>query len=560
MPIFLSDLQQSLSGLQGGQIPQPQRPKQGFLERFNILPAIGAIGGGILGSFGGPAGLIGGGALGAGLGEGLEQLITRKPNLRGLLFEAALGGAAPAVAGKAAQALGRTGLGLQKFATGVRPGTVGGGLGAAAKEADVLKSLRAFTTPGAAAGKREVLQPTVQALDEQVGRILANKSVPVNQVRPVVERALADFTDDPFLKVKDLVLQQLKDKIVKGRISGQALNTLRREAGKQLAGNTPKAEVNRSLYRALSESISGVSDEAGQLIAQQGNLFAAGVGKAAPLTKAAASSLRIPLVGVNVPGMGAVQAGADIAGRGAQTGAEFLAGIPRPLGIAAAQVGARVPGALAGGEVAPETQFPPETGFGALGGAAIPSPLGTEVTQQQPLLSREQAISLIFANPKLAAAIKTAYEIGLPDDPASKAGSLAAADEFLNKAQQTINTLYQTPTLGYGPLQGRLYDVQIGFAGGAGAPREAVALNQKYNILKLNILRAYQGARISDKDFDLARLYIPNVSDTHETALTKLQILQELLVSAQPQPTAFGTSGIGQPQSGDILNQLTEGF
>src|SRR4030067_1551306 len=77
-----------------------QPAQQGFLERFNVLPTVGAIGGGILGSFVAPgAGTIGGGAAGAGLGEILEQLITRKPNLKGVAGEIALGGAAGA-AGK----------------------------------------------------------------------------------------------------------------------------------------------------------------------------------------------------------------------------------------------------------------------------------------------------------------------------------------------------------------------------------------------------------------------------------------------------------------------------
>ena len=135
---------------------------------------------------------------------------------------------------------------------------------------------------------------------------------------------------------------------------------------------------------------------------------------------------------------------------------------------------------------------------------------------------------ILHVNFSLPTTLKTIFEFAYPK---KKAG---ASDEFLDKAKENIAVLEKRPKLGYGPGEGRLYSAQLGMLGGAGAPSEAVALNQRYNILKLNILRAYQGARISDKDFELANYYIPNITDTHETAKIKLRELRDLLVNSTP--------------------------
>ena len=87
--------------------------KQSWWERWNILPAIGGTAGVITGAIAGPPGVIAGGAGGSFLGEGLEQLLTGKRNIKGLATETALGGAGGVIgkllgAGRpAAQAAGR---------------------------------------------------------------------------------------------------------------------------------------------------------------------------------------------------------------------------------------------------------------------------------------------------------------------------------------------------------------------------------------------------------------------------------------------------------------------
>jgi len=117
-----------------------------------------------------------------------------------------------------------------------------------------------------------------------------------------------------------------------------------------------------------------------------------------------------------------------------------------------------------------------------------------------------------------------------------------------------MNSIASNDKLGFGPAQGRLYEFQVGVLGGAGLPNKVIGLNQKYTILKLNVLRAYQGARISDKDFELANLYIPKLSDTDPVARTKLQVLKQLLNNAQPPQTSM--PGMEPTAQTDLMQML----
>jgi hypothetical protein len=58
--------------------------------------------------------------------------------------------------------------------------------------------------------------------------------------------------------------------------------------------------------------------------------------------------------------------------------------------------------------------------------------------------------------------------------------------------------------------------------GGLGANQELVRQNQAFQLLRQNVVRALQGARMSDIDIELAQQYIPNIGDTADTINTKL--------------------------------------
>ena len=59
--------------------------------------------------------------------------------------------------------------------------------------------------------------------------------------------------------------------------------------------------------------------------------------------------------------------------------------------------------------------------------------------------------------------------------------------------------------------------------------QDLVALNQKLALLKQNVVRYLQGARMSDQDIAVASNYIPSIQDTPETIKTNLQGLKDFM-------------------------------
>lgn len=69
----------------------------------------------------------------------------------------------------------------------------------------------------------------------------------------------------------------------------------------------------------------------------------------------------------------------------------------------------------------------------------------------------------------------------------------------------------------------------IKYFGGLGVRQSLVRQNQSFNLLKQNVVRALQGARMSDQDIKLAAEYIPSIGDTPQTIQTKLKGLEEFV-------------------------------
>src|SRR4030042_330548 len=377
-------LQQALQltrNVQPRTIPQPSVP---WWEKWNFLPTAGAIGGGLLGTVGGPATMIGGGAAGAGLGEILEQALTGKTNVKGIVGESVIGGAAPVV-GKgicniAGKTLGGLGFGLQRGVAGIKPGTLGTGIGAAGKEIEVTKGLRSLLPVGSAETKRRALKPTVEALGTKIKDLLGKKTMYASKAMTFINQQFAELPDEKAYNVlKESLIKRVTAITTNNKIPGQAFDALRMQVGKEYPkaiAQTPASFVKRAFYGSLSDTVADTSEAARNLIAQQGMLYAA----KKPLTTSALSQLKIPLTGIPVPGMGALQAGADITGRGLQGLGNLPARIPAPAGMAAAQIGARLPGAL-GGE-----GLPTQTEMGPSAAEQVSNISGTDTTQQKHLL------------------------------------------------------------------------------------------------------------------------------------------------------------------------------
>lgn len=128
-------------------------------------------------------------------------------------------------------------------------------------------------------------------------------------------------------------------------------------------------------------------------------------------------------------------------------------------------------------------------------------------------------------------------------------------DIFLSKALDNIDAILEKKDLGYGPFTGRGAQASFSILGGTGVSKNIIDINQRYQLLKLNILRAYQGARISDKDYELTKYYTPAISDTQQTAKTKLLVLKEILSGRKNNPLPSKSI---QSQENQVLPNLME--
>lgn len=69
------------------------------------------------------------------------------------------------------------------------------------------------------------------------------------------------------------------------------------------------------------------------------------------------------------------------------------------------------------------------------------------------------------------------------------------------------------------------------------------SLNQQLELLKQNILKAFQGGRISDQDYKIAASYVPSIQDSPETIKTQLGNLENFINGA----TGGGGGDITRP-------------
>ena len=67
------------------------------------------------------------------------------------------------------------------------------------------------------------------------------------------------------------------------------------------------------------------------------------------------------------------------------------------------------------------------------------------------------------------------------------------------------------------------------YLGGLGVPSSVKAQKARFALLKQNVVRAFQGAKMSDTDMAMAVDYVPDITDTPDTIKTKLGVLNEVL-------------------------------
>lgn len=67
--------------------------------------------------------------------------------------------------------------------------------------------------------------------------------------------------------------------------------------------------------------------------------------------------------------------------------------------------------------------------------------------------------------------------------------------------------------------------------GGRGVSEDVSKAAARYALLRQNVVRALQGAKMSDKDMELADTYIPTIMDTKANAQIKMNNLKEMLTA-----------------------------
>jgi len=568
---------------------QAKKQEQPFFEKFNILPTVGAIGGGILGIPGGPMGIGVGGAAGAAIGETFEQTLTGRPNIKGLAGEAALGAAGGPLAkllgvgraGAVGAQVGKAGVIKTKAAQSFLRTTPG----AFQKAADVgvdLNQVLVKHKPNLGVTFDEILGPIGKGAKGNIDELI---KVNENVVQASVKQATGTqrlFGDDAIKALKGQA-KLLKDSVDKTRYN--ALNAIIKQQEKVFRnGITPQRALsivraaNQNFGRSiLKEGVGSVSESADKVVAntlrnQLKTMFpdmAEGLTNQHELiilrevikgaragTRAGAVSKGMNIfnpLGVLERVLGSPQIGGRVAGIGGGAVPSAAAQAPTALGQAtragAAQALPRGLGALGIGDQQ-ETELPSSEELEAQGQTDLQSQSQGQEEGGFELTPEDVRTAHLTLSPENAARIEKAFKaqsLGQTDGGASQ--------EFLERANQTMAAVEGTKTLGYGPVQGRLYQFQADVLGGAGLSKEVIGLRQKYEILRLNVLRAYQGARISDKDFELTVRYIPGLQDTDQTARTKLGVLKQLLNNANPPGPGQWTGSAAGGGGGEVVPQ-----
>lgn len=121
--------------------------------------------------------------------------------------------------------------------------------------------------------------------------------------------------------------------------------------------------------------------------------------------------------------------------------------------------------------------------------------------------------------------------------------------DALKPAQAAINSLSQEMINLAGPQNKGWNQFSINNLGGLGVNQKIVGANQTFQLMKQNVVRALQGARMSDQDIKMAKQYIPEITDTSDTVKTKLSNLQVFINSVNPQNTSSANSQSRPPLS-----------
>lgn len=269
----------------------------------------------------------------------------------------------------------------------------------------------------------------------------------------------------------------------------------------------PFVQANKAAAETNAASQFGFQNLAGQ---------AKGIGKAVP-------TLGNPLAPIQA-GLSSSGVNATL-GKGALKAADLLRGLPLPSAATLSRAGVATGAGLGAGD---STSTPTDNSQPIEGQVIDPGGnVGTgDNSTRDPLRTALGIYAMQHA--KSVNDLVAGYNL-LNPKPANgtvdRAASLKVGENVVDRAMQSLT--------GYGPVQGRLYQLQLSLGGGAGVPNDVVKTNTSFNLLRQSVVRALQGARMSDADIKIAEGYTPSLTDTPQTVQQKLGVLKQILTETR---------------------------
>lgn len=282
-----------------------------------------------------------------------------------------------------------------------------------------------------------------------------------------------------------------------------------REVRQILYGAVPESSGALKAYSAGKELFNTLNDSKGLEVGGLEKIL--GV----PLSAGKAAVNKVAQAAYNKAGA-AAPAAEKTAGSALTSG---LKGIPAQ---AVGQAGLR---GLVGGQPASADQTLPQL-------QTAPTDATPSEDQSGGITAEQASLAQLMLEPKEAAKVKAAYDI---QELSKKAKTLTPMQQTLKPAKEALSNVTQLLSLGLTGPQNAATQFLIQHLGGAGADQRLVSLNQQFELTKQLVVRALQGSRMSDRDIQTAANYIPSITDTPETAQTKLQNLNQVLASLESQ-------------------------
>lgn len=146
-------------------------------------------------------------------------------------------------------------------------------------------------------------------------------------------------------------------------------------------------------------------------------------------------------------------------------------------------------------------------------------------------------------NPKQAAQLTSIFNLINPPETADTKNRRAA----LEPAKEFVSSVRQGGYADAGSVNADIVRLKRAIPFGLGKKllnkkeQGVVDLDQKLSLLKQNVVRSLQGARMSDTDIQIAESYIPSSQDSPETINTQLTNLERFIDSLTKRGSVRGS-------------------